>query len=75
MDVYFQSEIGACTEFMQDGKKQKVSIVISPLKTHGDEMTLKITYGCNLWRSCENKGCFFSLKARDLPKTKAKLKG
>jgi len=75
MDVYFQSEIGVCTEFMQGGKKQKVSIVISPIKTQGDESALKIIYGCNLWRACENKNCFFSLKARLDPKTEIKIKG
>lgn len=66
MDVYVSSEIGPCDQYIFEGDKREVSVVISPIKVDGSEESklLKIISGCNLWRSCENGNCYFSLKAR-----------
>ena len=75
MDIYIQSTVGECSEFISEGKdaKESISIVISPLKvkTSGDEMTLRVINGCNMWQACFNKSCFFSKIARSAPKTRA----
>ena len=68
-----QSQIGLCSEFVNNGKKQEVSIVVSPLKVTGiEDMTkgsaLKIISGCNMWRACENVKCQFSLVSRPIPR-------
>lgn len=72
MDVYIQSEIGVCAEFVLEGKKREVSIVISPVKVEMSESQLKVVSGCNMWRACENRACYFSLKARLDPKVEKK---
>jgi hypothetical protein len=59
--VYFTATIGECTEFILDGKKQRVSVVISPLKVYSEEETVKVNSGCNLWKACQNKQCQFSI--------------
>ncbi len=73
MDIYIKSDLGACQEFIAEpGKKREaVSIVISPLKitTHEDG-TIRVISGCNMWQSCCNAKCHFSLAARKLPKIK-----
>lgn len=70
MDVYVQSSIGECDQFTSDetgNKKQKVSVVISPLRLEGDEQTkLRVVTGCNLWQACQTKACYFSTAARKL---------
>jgi len=67
MDLYVQSEIGVCNEFVKGSKKEQVSIVISPLRVEGaKEDQLRIIMGCNMWRACLNKACYFSLAARQL---------
>ena len=75
MDVYIESEIGVCQEFIgeKSSKKEAVSIVISPIKVQHDEnqMTLRVINGCNMWRGCFNKNCFYSSAARKEPKLKA----
>ena len=76
MDVYIQSEIGICQEFIPEGtimKKQSVSVVISPLKINSDEvqMSLKVISGCNMWIGCRNAKCFYSKAGREAPKIKA----
>lgn len=58
------SVIGPCTEFMLDGKKREVSVIISPLKVNQDDNSLKVISGCNYWKACQNLGCQFSLIAR-----------
>ena len=76
MDIYVQSQIGLCSEFMDEGKekaKQEVSIVISPVRVTGSEGTnnaLRIVSGCNMWQACCNHKCYFSKAARKLPKVK-----
>ncbi len=73
VDVYIQSEIGICQEYMAaKGKKESVSIVISPLQLKGiEEKNLKVISGCNMWLTCENHRCFYSKAARGAPKIKA----
>jgi len=64
MDVYFQAQIGPCTEFICDRKKQQISVAIAPLKVITEEQTLKVNFGCNMWRGCENPRCQYSLLAK-----------
>lgn len=66
MDIYVQSEIGICQEFMRTkSKKEAVSVVISPLKLiTSNENSIKVQTGCNMWRDCHNSSCFFSAGAR-----------
>lgn len=72
MDIYIQSEIGSCSEY-QPKQKEAISIVISPVRIEGTEGKLKIVSGCNMWRGCRNKNCYFSSAARQEPKVKAKI--
>jgi len=67
VQVNIQATQGACSEFVDDkGKKQTVSIVISPLKVTANEEQSKIVVqtGCNLWKACQNKGCYYSMVSR-----------
>jgi len=48
MALYVQSQIGACEEFVYDGEKQVVSVVISPLRVIQTGSALKINSKCNL---------------------------
>ena len=68
MQVNIQATQGACSEFVDDkGKKQTVSIVISPLKVAANEEQSKIVVqtGCNLWKACQNKDCYYSMASRE----------
>ncbi|GAJ13825.1 unnamed protein product [marine sediment metagenome] len=68
MEVNIQATQGVCSEFVDDkGKKQTVSIVISPLKVTANEEQSKIVVqtGCNLWKACQNKGCYYSMVSRE----------
>ena len=67
MEINIQAIQGACSEFIDDkGKQKTVSIVVSPLKVTANEEQSKIVVqtGCNLWKSCQNKGCYYSMAAR-----------
>jgi len=67
VEVNIQATQGVCSEFMDDkGKKQNVSIVISPLKVTANEEQNKIVVqtGCNLWKACHNGACYFSMASR-----------
>jgi len=67
VEVNIQSVQGACSEYIDEkGKRQAVSIVISPLKVTANEEQSKIVVqtGCNLWKSCLNKGCYYSMASR-----------
>lgn len=69
MDVYIQSEIGTCTEFtcVEDGEtvKRHTTVVISPLRIEGDEKSkLRVVTGCNMFKDCLTKACYFSAAAR-----------
>jgi len=74
MEINIQATIGICSEFMSavDAEKAEVSVVIAPLKvTSEDESKLRVVTGCNLWQSCQNDKCWYSLGARE--KKKARL--
>lgn len=63
-NIYIQSTVGVCSEFMDKGKMREASVVVSPLKiTQGDNI-IRVTSGCNLWQACQNRDCHFSLVAR-----------
>lgn len=68
-DIYINSAIGACTEFIPEDstdKLEEVSVVISPIRVVQDgESVLKVVQGCNLFRACNNPDCYFSKAARD----------
>ena len=63
MDVYFMAQIGSCTEAVFDRKKQEISVAIAPLRVIEEEKTIKVSFGCNMWRACENSKCQYSLLA------------
>jgi hypothetical protein len=69
IEVKVEAVIGDCTNFTSEpkGKTETLSIVISPLKVSisEDESRLAVTSGCNLWKSCHNQGCWYSIAARD----------
>jgi len=62
-NVYFQAQIGECTEFVCDGKKQRASIIVAPLKVYSNEDLVKVINGCNLWKACTNLNCQYSLNS------------
>lgn len=64
MDIYVQAVIGPCTEFILERKKQAISIAIAPLKIITEDQTLKVIFGCNYWRACENNKCQYSQLAK-----------
>lgn len=64
-EIYTQATIGECDQFMLEGKKQSISVIISPLKMIQEKSTMKITQGCNMWRACENINCQYSQVHRD----------
>jgi len=66
-EVKVEAHIGVCTEFVgENGKKAEISVVISPTKVEmtPNESKLKIVTGCNMWKSCLNEGCYYSMAAR-----------
>jgi len=73
MDIYVQATVGICSEYKSapDAEKSEVSVVIAPLKVTSEvESKLAIANGCNLWRSCHNAGCWYSLAAREMKKAR-----
>jgi hypothetical protein len=66
MEVNIQSTVGDCSEYCQKGFKNKITVVISPLKVtsteNGDKA--KIVTGCNMWKTCENERCYYSSISR-----------
>ena len=73
MEIYIQATIGVCSEFRSapDADKGEVSIVIAPLKiiTESDSK-LSIASGCNLFKSCQNVDCWYSLGSRERKKAR-----
>jgi len=77
LDIYFTYENGTCNEFKAapDGKKETVSIVVSPLRVEGTGTEkLKVISGCNMWQGCKNPDCFYSSAAREKPMVKKQPK-
>ena len=67
MEINVQASPGVCNQFIDErGKKGEVTVVISPLRIemNEDESRINITMGCNLWRSCMNDSCYYSLASR-----------
>jgi 5,10-methylenetetrahydrofolate reductase len=64
-NVYFQYEVGECGEYMESltAKKIRVTVIISPLKITSNENVTKINSGCNMFKSCHNPNCMFSLES------------
>ena len=74
MELNVQAVIGLCGEFRDENLQQgEVSIVISPLKVNLNEDGGKVSIitGCNLWKSCHNEACWYSVAARDKKKVQA----
>ena len=73
MEINIQASIGICAEFMSapDAKKAEVSVVIYPIKvTAEDETKIRVITGCNLWQSCQNVACWYSLGSREMKKAR-----
>ena len=72
MEINIQATVGICSEYMSapDAEKAEVSVVISPIKvtTEGEGSKIRILTGCNLWQSCHNSACWYSLAAREKKK-------
>lgn len=67
MDINVQATIGECSEFIgDDGLRRVISVAIAPLKVNLNETQdrLNIISGCNMWKSCHNPDCFYSLESR-----------
>jgi len=69
MDVNIQATYGVCSEFIDDkGERRDATNIIAPLLltvTEKEEQSkVAVKEGCNLWKSCQNKGCYYSLIAR-----------
>ena len=68
MEINIQSTQGICSEFMEGGSKKRrdITIIIAPLTvTANDEQNrIAVKTGCNMWKSCQNEGCYYSLAAR-----------
>jgi len=53
--------LGECGEFQDPNQHYEAkNVVITPLRiTILNDQTYKISFGCNYWRSCQNKGCSY----------------
>jgi len=71
IEINIQAIQGICSEFMDGSKKKEISIVVAPLKVTANEEQNKIAIitGCNMWKSCQNKGCYYSMAARTKSKS------
>ena len=68
MEITIQATVGICSEYMStpDSEKAEVSVVIAPIKVtseNGDK--IRVITGCNLWQSCQNGACWYSLGSRE----------
>ena len=73
MEIYVQATIGVCSIFKSatDAELAEVSVVIAPLKVVQEgESKLNMINGCNLWQSCKNEDCWYSLTAREKKKAR-----
>jgi hypothetical protein len=57
--------LGDCAEYKNTENNYEntpKTIVISPLRvTMVTESSYKISFGCNFWKSCHNKGCSYCM--------------
>lgn len=69
IEIKIENTVGECTEFVPDKgkKKESVSIIVSPLKVsvNENEDRISVTNGCNMWKSCQQEACWYSVAARD----------
>lgn len=72
MEISIVATIGICSEFMSapDAEKAEVSVVIAPLKVNSEDDKIRVITGCNLWQSCHNGACWYSLASREMKKTR-----
>jgi len=72
MEINIQATVGICAEYMSTGETEKaeVSVVIAPIKVtaEGEGTKIRVLTGCNLWQSCHNSACWYSLAAREKKK-------
>ncbi len=74
MEIHFnlQATIGLCNQYKNppDGECSEISIVVSPKKVIVEESTNKLNNidGCNMFKSCFNKNCWYSIAARQSKK-------
>lgn len=61
------ASIGDCRIFQkeEDGPYMLVSMVISPLKINTTALDTKLSFGCNLWKVCRNRDCWYSMASRE----------
>jgi len=67
MEVNLQATPGICSEYIDEhNKKREITVVITPIKalTSDDGSAVKLISGCNMWKSCRNENCYFSMAAR-----------
>jgi hypothetical protein len=64
--IQILNTIGECSNYQsaKGAAKQKVDIVISPLKIQNTDDKIKVTTGCNMFEGCYNPTCYFSSAAR-----------
>lgn len=73
MEINIQATVGICAEFMStpDAEKAEVSVVIAPIKVISEEESkIRVITGCNLWQSCQNGACWYSLGSREKKKAR-----
>ena len=72
MEISSVATIGICSEFMSapDAEKAEVSVVIAPLKVNSEDDKIRVITGCNLWQSCHNGACWYSLASIEMKKTR-----
>jgi len=73
VEINIVATVGICTEYISapDIEKAEVSVVIAPIKvTSEDESKLRVVTGCNLWQSCHNTSCWYSIAAREKKKAR-----
>lgn len=72
MEINIQATVGICSEYMpaEGVEKAEVSIVVSPLKVTAEEdgSKIRVVCGCNLWQSCHNVACWYSIASRQTKK-------
>ena len=74
MEIYLQATIGICSEYMETPNTEKtaVSIVIAPNKATAEtDSKVRLVSGCNLWQSCQNVACWYSLACREKKKARS----
>ncbi len=60
-ELYFQSTIGSCTEYVDiNGQKRKITAVITPFKVIEKNSVITVKTNCNHFLSCHNKECTFT---------------